>query len=78
MIQRRSYSEKGDGNASKKKIFQKVGRNCYEEEDIPKKGTVMIQRRRYSEKGDGNAKRKKIFLKGGRNCYEEEDIPKRG
>ena len=67
MIQRRRYCEKGDGNAPKK-IFQKGGRNCYEEEDIPKRGTEMTQRRRYSEKGEGNDAKKKIFRKGGRKC----------
>ena len=77
MLQRR-YSKKGDrnatkkifqngeGNAIRKKIFQKGGQKCCEEEDIPKRGTEMIKRRRYSEKRDGNDTKKKIFRKGGR------------
>ena len=83
MLRGRRYSKKGDGTAMKEKIFQKGGRNCYEE-DIPKRGMEMMQRTRYSKKGEGNAKRriprrryskkgdgnatKKIFHKGGRKC----------
>ena len=67
MLQKRIYSKKRDRNATKKKIFQKGGRKCYEE-DIPKRGTEMLRGRRYSKKGDGNAKKKKIFQKGGWQC----------
>ena len=65
MLGKRIYSKKGDGNVTRKKIFQKGGRNCWEKEYISKRGTDMMQRRRYSKKGDGNDTKKKIFRKGG-------------
>ena len=71
MLQRRTYSKNGDGDATKKNIFKKGGLKCYEEDDIKKRGTEMLQRRIYSKKGDGNATKKKIFKKGGRKCYIE-------
>ena len=60
MLQRRRHSKKGDGNAKKKKTFQKSGRKCYKEEDIPKRRTEMLKRR-HLKKGDGNATKKKII-----------------
>ena len=42
MLERKRYSKKRDGNAEKKKIFQKGGRKRYKEEDIPKRGTKII------------------------------------
>ena len=68
MLRGRRYSKTGDGNATKKKIFEKGGRKWYKEEDIPKRGTEMIQRRGYSEKGEGTATKTKIFQNGERKC----------
>ena len=67
---RRIYFKKGDGNAWKKKIFQKGGRKYYKEEDILKRGTEILKRRRYSKKGDGNATKKKIIQKRGTDMLQ--------
>ena len=75
MLQRRRYSKKGDGNATKKETFKNGGRKCYKKEDIPKRGTEMLKRKDNPKKGDGYATKKKIFQKGGWQRYKEEGLP---